>query len=127
MLSTFISIRKPRRFSTPASLSFKGQATEPDLNAATLCSFIFYPELHSFTPKDISKKNAGYKRNQVYVWLLLLFNQICLPEMRNYFFMSYPVFEEDEETLAWKSITAKEEKPQEAVFSISERSLTPPV
>ena len=39
--------------------------------------------------------------------------------------MSCPVFEEDEETLAWKSITAKEEKPQEAVFSISERSLTP--
>ena len=38
-----------------------------------------------------------------------------------------PVFEEDEETLASKSITAKEEKPQEAVFSISERSLTPPV
>ena len=39
--------------------------------------------------------------------------------------MSCPVFEEYEETLAWKSITAKEEKPQEAVFSISERSLTP--
>ena len=33
--------------------------------------------------------------------------------------MSCPVFEKDEETLAWKSITAKEEKPQEAVFSIS--------
>ena len=59
------------------------------------------------------------------MWLLLLFNQICLPEMRNYFCMSCPVFEEDEETLAWESITVKEEKPQEAVFSISERRLTP--
>ena len=70
--NSIISRRKPRRFSTPASLSFKGQATEPDLNAATLCSFTFYPELHSFTPKDISKKNAGYKRNQVCVALASL-------------------------------------------------------